>query len=300
MQPNLFIKYKGAEHESEIDLALLGESIIGFHKVINELFKIANIKGQISIKATSPRSGSIIFDIFVNILTTIPFDNFQDYYDFLAVIGHLPTTGEIYLLNNAHQDVNAYFRRNSFDQGWFFIFLAMLIKWSPKQKKTITTQDEDGNKLPPKHAAKLQSLIKRKRFNKDLKPFVEDEVSEIVVSPDRDFKIKATINNNNFADYLSEDQQICPEFINGKAYKMTGRILNLQSAKGDYMKFKADNMNPKYNLLVALPKEGSKTEHYKDFYKQRVNILSEIIRESVYKKPKIKILTIELLQKPMV
>ena len=45
MQPNLFIKYKGAEHESEIDLALLGESIIGFHKVINELFKIANIKG---------------------------------------------------------------------------------------------------------------------------------------------------------------------------------------------------------------------------------------------------------------
>ena len=44
MKSNLFIKYRGlGKNDSEIDLATLGESIIGFDIAIKEIFKISKI-----------------------------------------------------------------------------------------------------------------------------------------------------------------------------------------------------------------------------------------------------------------
>jgi len=57
MKSNLFIKYRGIdlENDSEIDLATLGNSIIGFDEVIKEILKISKIKGNISVSATKIR-----------------------------------------------------------------------------------------------------------------------------------------------------------------------------------------------------------------------------------------------------
>ena len=88
-----------------------------------------------------------------------------------------------------------------------------------------------------------------------------------------------------------------PEYINGQIYRFSGAIVTLQCVRGDYMKFKINDFDKRYNLLIAYPLDGKKTEDYTKYYKKSVNIDAEIIRESLYKKPKVKIHNIELAQK---
>ena len=44
MESNIHFKYKGIYKDSEIDLNDLGESLIGFDKLIHELISILNLR----------------------------------------------------------------------------------------------------------------------------------------------------------------------------------------------------------------------------------------------------------------
>lgn len=58
-------------------------------------------------------------------------------------------------------------------------------------------------------------MIKKKKFQQALKPIVENEVSSVEMSSDKNFSPKktTTIDERNFESYLSEDEeQILPHF----------------------------------------------------------------------------------------
>jgi hypothetical protein len=301
-EPNLFIRYKGVklENDSDIDLALLGESIIGFNRAIKEIIKISKINGEVSINAVSVRNGSVIFDLIVNFVThSSPFNNYQDYLNFVSIASH-ETYSKLIL---AHRNLNDYVAKDPLDfavECWMLSkFYVRMMKWARSQKNTVVILDEEKNVLPKDYAIKLHKLTKNKVYKKALKPFIESEVKEIEVSADREFEQKVNINEENFEDYLGEDEQILPEFENGKIYNIAGKIVGLESSKGESLKFKADDIDKRYSLLVANLDNESKSEDFIEFYKKDVNVLAEVIRKSLYQKPKLIIRNIDLKQKAL-
>ena len=74
MQPNLFIRYRPIGSEDVgLQLSNLGRSLIGFEEIIQEVFKISKIDGEIEIKATKESEGSLVVEICVYLITHIPF-----------------------------------------------------------------------------------------------------------------------------------------------------------------------------------------------------------------------------------
>ena len=58
-------------------------------------------------------------------------------------------------------------------------------------------------------------MIKKKKFKQALKPIVENEVSSVEMSNDKNFSSNKTtiIDEGSFESYLSEDEeQILPQF----------------------------------------------------------------------------------------
>lgn len=302
MEPNLFIKYRGVkiENDSDIDLALLGESIIGFNKAIKEIIKISKINGEVNINVVSVRSGSVIFGLDINsIIGPVAFDNHKEYLDFLMIVGH-----EIYdKINSMHRSINDYVAKNPVDfivESWMLSeFFIKMMNWAKKQKKTVVVEDEKRNILPREYAIKLYKLTRKKTYKKAISPFINNAVNEIVLSSDVNFEKSLKINNDNFENYLSEDEQVLPQMENGQIYHLTGKIVSLQSSNGEYMKFKAENIDKRYQLLILYPLDNKRTDDYIQFYKKSVKIDAEVVRHSYYQKPKLKLVNMDLFQESM-
>ncbi|MBU1613561.1 hypothetical protein KKC87_04005 [Patescibacteria group bacterium] len=301
-QPNLFIKFKGLNDEP-IDLDLFGESVVGFGKLIPEIFKISGIKGEINVKATKLREGSLIVDVLIELFTRLPFDNVQDYLDFLRVVGgtayHTALNEFSPVLQNAvalERALNDHFARNPLRLLLFAEFVRESIKWIRLQKQRPVVYDDRGYQLPAKFAPKYKKLIKEKKFKKVLRPFVEDKITSIKISSEPDFREASTITPENFGDYLSDDEQILSDFENGQTVRLVGQIVSLQSNRGESMKFKANRIPRKYRLLIAYPPDDKTTEDFIEYYKKEVIVEAEVVRRSLYQKPKIILRSIELHQ----
>lgn len=113
---------------------------------------------------------------------------------------------------------------------------------------------------------------------------------------EKTFPSPAIIDDNNFENYLSQEEEILPELKNGDTRTLIGEIVALQSTKGEILKFKAFDLPQKYQTLVLYPRGKNKTEHYKDFYKEKVQITAEIYRKSPYKRPELLLKAIHLIQ----
>lgn len=307
MQPNLFIKYKsGNEENSGFDLAALGESFIGFNDIFKELFEISELKGELDVRTIRIGEGSILTEILIQALTSIPFENIKHFQDFLQFTDlDLLKNLQDYLsqLENAHKTLNDYFRENQFDLGLIntliTIYITKMINVTPEQKLKVVLVDKNGSKIPQKYAEKLHHMINERKYKRALKPITENNVAEIQISDNKIFKESIIINDVNFEDYLGEEEKILPELQNGEIHSFTGEILALQSTRGELLKFKAYGFDPRYQLLVAHPSDDRKTEDYTEFYKKEVNIKAEIYRKSLYKKPELILLEIELVQQKM-
>ena len=301
-QSNIVIKYNWEPAKDGVDLKTLGESIVGFNEAIKESVKVLRIKGEVSVRAKTARDGSIILEILTELFSpasTIPFENVQAYLDFLALVGKQLATEGFKWGSQVHDDFNALYAKYPLDAALLGLAIVKLFAWARKQKKVPTVQDESGKQLPKNYAIRLHKLIKRRVFKKALTPFIEEQVSEIEIKATHKPDEPAVINSQNFEEYLSEEEQILPEYENGKVYRFVGSIVGLESSRGEYMKFKADGVKREHSLLISFPGDERKTEDFLDFYKKQVLIEAEIVRKSLYQKPKLVIRSIDLMQKPL-
>jgi len=289
-EPNLSIRYAWRDGVG-VDLDVLGDSLKGFNDVIEHILRIPNIQGDISIKAHKVDQGSIIFELYIQFINHLAFISPKDYLDFLSVAG---VKVPIEILTGVHMSLNELFAKYPFDAFLTGLFITKMIERSGQQKRL--TPDPS---LPSHFTIDLHRIISRKTYRKALRPFIEDEVSEIEIWPKRDKSKKTLISVDNFENYLSEDAQILPQYENGKLYKFKGKIVGLESSRGEYLKFKAEGLEREYSLLIAFLEDDKATEDYIRFYKKRVVINAEILRKSMYQKPKLIIKSLEILDQEL-
>ena len=297
MEPNLFIKYRGPDtnNDSEINLVALGGSIIGFDAVIRDIFRLSKIKGDIDICASKTEEGSLIVDIIVAIVNnsdSIPFDRVPDLLDFLKVVNtELWNQASEYFnkIENVHKSINDFAREKPFDfmviASLLGIFIKKIIGKAGNHKARPDLDD-----LPRRYAEPVHKMIKKRRFSKALKPFVDNEVNTIEISNEVNFTVKAIVDVNNFDSYLGEGEEVLPQFVNGEEHNIVGKVVGMQCSRGDSMKIRMKIGNRKYITLIALPPEGKTTKDYDEFYGQDVIIKATIHRDSLYQKPTLFIL----------
>ncbi len=308
MEPNLSIKYveRNSQTLKGFDLGLLGESFVGFNEVIKEIFEISEIEGDLQIKTLKVTEGSIILQNLLHVnFADIPFHDVRSFLDFLQVSDpELFSKASSFFteFGNAHKSVNDYFRVNQFDStvfaALFGVFVTKMLTAAPKQKESVTTDIGDF-KISEKFARRIRQTVMSGKYKKALKPLIENNLSMIKVTSDHLSPYEVTIDGENFENYLPVDEKILPDFENGQVKELFGMIVTLQSMRGEKVGFKAYEIDPQHQVLIAHPDEGKQTEDYKDFYKKQVNIKAEVYRNSMYKKPEIIIREIELLQQEL-
>lgn len=303
IEPNFFIKYNGKSDSdgSTIDLVVLGESIVGFNSVIKEIFKISKLKGEISISANKIREGSIIIDVIIFVsqhANEIPFDKVIDFLNFLKVISQDSYTAAVNFFNGiqeVHEGINEFAKEYpaTYDlvKDGITLFIGILIGRAQKHKN-----QPDLDNLPEKYAMALHKMISSKKFTKALKPLVEDEAVSIEVSSEKSFEHRTKIDLDNFENYLGEGEQILPDLKHGEASRLTGKVVGLQCSRGDSLKVKVHIKGKRYLTLVAFPPEGKTTQDLDELYGHNVIIEAEIERKSLYQKPKLHIIQIDIQQ----
>lgn len=299
-QCHFYIKYKGPnpENSSQIDLVELGNSIAGLDPLLNKIFAASKINGDLEVKANKIEDGCILIDLLMQVdqaAGALPFDNVQDLLNFLQFVDHAQFLVAQQFFDNITDTADAldkYWSAHPFRAQMLTNFVTLAIAFS-KQLKTRLDLIFNGRPVSPKLAKGLQKTVKSKSYKKVLHPFTEDHVSSIEFSTEKTFRSPAKIDNSNFESYLPEDEAILPKLENGDVVAITGTIVGMQHSRGDTLKFQFSDGSKKHTL-VTYPKEGETTKDYADYYTQDTLLLTaEVVRLSMYKKPKLKVVDIQ-------
>lgn len=299
MKTNIHFKFNSFEENTDnLNLEDLGYSLIGFDSLIKKITKITNIQGDVEVYASNYRDGSVIVDAVIEIIQVIdqlPFENLSDYANLIELALEFSTEQATQLLNEVRSfygSANEYFSKHPIDLMLIAAAITFLIK---KAKSHKTEKDLLKSDLPKKVADELFHLMNKHTFNKALTPVIDDKIESIEISPNREFQRSVKINQNNFHEYLLDDDKILPHLINGKQYDLIGTITSLKSTRGDSITFCLNYKDKQYNLDL-LPPEGITTKQYTKYYKEKVNLHAEIARTSFYKKPKLCLIAIDFYQ----
>lgn len=304
MNPNLYIRYKGIDPDDDgrIHLAELGRSLTGFDSLLRDLAHVLRLNGDLDVTISSPKRGSILVEILACVAETnsaIPFETVRDFLEFLKVANremHEHAQDFFNSLSDAHRSLNDWAGRNPLDTmaiaALIGLALKKLIEKASKQKEAPDLNDSD---LPRRIAEELHQLILKRRFKRPLSPLIQAEVEEIEVATDPTFQDAAKVDAENLSNYLVEDEAILPHLNNGHNYKLEGCVTSLKGTRGDSLTFQMESGRKTYNL-DALPSPDKTSKDYKGFYKERVNVFAEVVRKSLFQKPKLKIITMSLRQ----
>ncbi len=306
MNSNSFnIVYKNSTSKNKgYSLEILGSSLVGVNKIIKEFVDIANFNNELDIKVNNVKNGSIIIELLFYIDFHLLFTNIQDLYNFLLVADpkQYKEVAEFFSnIDGAHKSINNYYSQfpltGEISMMLIGIYIGRMMHMSGKQKEQLTLKDENGNKFPIKYAQRLQNFVKRGGFKKALSPIVEGDAEEIIMEQ---AEVRFKISEENIENFLPEDDQILPEYEDGMNITFTGKIVALQSTKGESVKFKANEINSELSLLTAYPEEGKGSEEYVNFYKKDIVLRSQIYRKSMYVRPAILIKSVELMQEQLI
>ena len=295
MEPNLFFRYVGAnkDNTSEIPLDDLGVSLIGFDKVIHEFADVCHLNAEINVMVNSKHEGSLILEaiVKVNILPdALPFESINHLLDFLKIWSEESfQIAQSYFnnLKDLHTSLNDYFQKYPFDSAAFCFIIPYFFN-KLKDKKI-------DNELPKNIAVKLFTLIKKNIFYKILSPIINETVTSIEISHDKEFKKCPQIDNRNFENFLGEENEILPNLKHNETYDFIGEITSLKSTRGDMLTFHYKDEKKDYNLDL-FPPEGKNTKNFTEFYKENVFLKAQVERSSVYKKPKLYLVDIQISQ----
>lgn len=301
---NLFLRYMGEEEadDSNISLSELGISLAGFDSLFKEFAQILRIDIEPEVHATANREGSFIVDIAAwwrDAGEALPFHTVEDFLTFLRIAGD-PMVKEAEAFFNVvlaeKRTLNDWVAANPLDAGiysWLFArVLKKLMKRAGNFKHGI---DADAKDLPKRIQQALQKLIKKKGFKKALIPMTENKAASIELSDDPAFKDYARIDQANLSDYLADDDMILPHLLNGQSYNLNGTVTSLKATRGDRLTLQIHHDGEDHNL-DALPAKGLTSKNYTDYYQEDVQVHAEVMRTSLFKKPKLRIEHIKKIQ----
>ncbi len=263
---------------------------------MEDLLKITGVRGPISVHVEVAKEGSIILRFAIEVAQQAIFGSWQHLFDlYLSVGAHeaLRAAKEFAVL---HDDINAYFAKNAFDVFLLGMGIPRLMDWAKRQKNAPTVTDDKGRLIPKQYAIGLHKMVKRGGYKKAMRPFIENEVKEVelrTVGPDRGRSSSTKIDTANFNKYLSDKEQILPKLKNGAVQKFHASLVGLEKSMGEHLKFNIAGFPRPHNTLVSYPEEGKDTADYKDYYDKNVLITAEVVRISMFSKPKLKLLAIE-------
>lgn len=304
MNPNLFIRFHGTEDNSTSSVALaeLGESLSGFDFIFKEFSQILRINIEPEIQATGHREGSLIIDVAVwwhDASRTLPFNSVDDFLQFLRFAGEPLYDQALAFFNSmegAHKTLNHWVEEHPADAALLTYLLGKLCKKMMKEAREYKAGVRvEKTELPHRMQEALHRLIKKHGFRRALTPMTEDKVSAIEISEEPAFKDAARVDQGNLGDYLADDDKILPQLEDGFAYDLVGTITSLRATRGDRVTFQLHHDGVDYNL-DALPSHGLTSKNYKDYYQEHVEVNALVMRTSLYKKPKLRLQSIALVQ----
>lgn len=292
MSEPIYLRYTpiDGEPQHEVELRTIGESLVGFARVAEEYARILGIRGNLVLSVTYTREGSLIFDLLVDLQQCgdLVFETAQQLYDFLKISSAenyqtaLNTLGQ---LKDGYETLEDYYAKHPIQLTAIVAAIAYLIGKTAKQKDQPQINDPE---LPRRIAEMLHELVKTKAFRKFLEPIIQDTARSIEISERRDFKKAAEINQSNIQDYLPDEEMILPHLLPDTQHTLDGTITSMKSTRGDSLTFQYFYEGKAYNLDL-LPEPDRTTKAYTDFYKEQVNTKVTVIRDSMFKKPKLRI-----------
>ena len=302
--PNLFLRYVGEDEtdDSNISLAELGMSLAGFDVVFKEFARILRIDIEPEVQATANREGSFIVDIAAwwrGAGDTLPFHSVEDFLTFLRIAGDPMLKDAEAFFNDVLKEkktLNDWVAANPLDTAVYTWLFAKASKVLMKQAGNCKNRIQAGaRELPKRVQLALQKLIKKKGFKKALLPMTENKATSIELSDDPGFKDAARIDQTNLSDYLADDDMILPHLIDGHSYDLSGTVTSLKATRGDRLTLQIQYEGEDHNL-DALPARGLTSKNYIEYYQEDVRVHAEVMRTSLYKKPKLRIQRIEKVQ----
>ncbi|HUD19240.1 MAG TPA: hypothetical protein VMR81_02285 [Patescibacteria group bacterium] len=304
MKSNIFIKYQ-TKDSGGFDLTTIGESFIGMDSNLKDFFELSGIDGELLVKTEKISEGSVLTHQVIHLATSMPFHDIRELLDFLYVVGaaeYKIGSDFFQAFGSGYKTVNDFFKENPLILASIELFLGYYftkLMDAASSQKNGPKSDNSNRNIPMRYANGLHRMILEGKFRRTLKPIVEGSASEIIIGNNLELKDSSQINSANFENYLPEEEKILPELGNGTTHTFLGELLAIQSTKGEVLKFRIHNIDERFNLFTAYPADGMNTENYIQYYKKAVNITAQVIRDSLYKKPELQILSIELTQRDM-
>lgn len=319
MNPNFFIHYEGqGENSSEIDLVCFGESLQGFDKLIKEIINISGLGIEVEVRAKPIREGSNIAPLVVESITSLGITNLVTFLDFLRFIGESQIYESAVSFFNevtfsleslqrflveacrgetrVQEFANNFARERPAEAILLEIFLIRFIEEMIARASSWKNLNFPPEGVPITIFKKGKKIINNGRFLKPLKPIIEEEASQIGFSANGVITEESSIiSNENFENYLADTEVTLSDFTNGSRHTVIGEVKNFQSSRGDFMKVNIRHSTGEF-LLVVIPRDGHSTDEYIRYYKKNVFMEVEIVRESMFKKPKLKVIEIGLHQ----
>jgi hypothetical protein len=298
MQTDLYLRYVGivSENDSEIPLSDLGKSLIHFEKIAQDFSRICQLEGDLKISAVPSREGSHIIDMILHFepsLGQLPFSSPENLLEFLKLAGETVTHDVFDYALDAREFLNKYFAEKPFDIALFALVIPKLLKLIGRIKKKKQIPEDDLSKRLVKE---LKDLLEKNSLKGFISPIMEESTASIEVSPDRAFLANtAKIDQENFEDFLAEENQILPDFMDGDVKSLEGEITSLKGTRGDSFTFNTIIEGRSFNLEL-FPPLGKRTKEYVYFYQERVDVRCRVERTSMYKKPKLHLNTIDKIQ----
>lgn len=301
MSTNLYLRYEGSDSESPSDIPLsdLGRSLIGFDAVVRDFARVCRLNAELEVVATSRREGSLIVDTLVKIqevVAQIPFESTDHLLDFLQLYSEEAWQTAVTFFSDIteiHKTINDYFRKYPLDLAIFVGLVPWLLHLTRKHKKSPKPSDK---KISERIAKELHTLIQHNGFGNAVSPIVNDTVVSIEVSTDSRFRKNCDkIDQSNVEDLLGKENEILPELRNGETCQLQGEITSLKSTRGDSLTFHFESKGKLYNLDV-FPPEDKTTKNYIQYYKERVHLRATVDRASLYKKPRLHLVHIALIE----
>lgn len=317
---NFTIKYEWINLDNWMNIEDFWGSLIWFSSLSKEIFKVWKIKADVDVKVTSVRKWSIIVDIALWLQDYIhSFWSFEDFLYFIELTNQElfnEITGKLQEIwsewAKKWNSLEEYAKENPIQWWliWASIFRLVEItfvaikdyKVKHKNLNNVWDRDEvdiwNWKKVKWEALKSIKKIVNKWKSAHFLEPIIEDKVSNIKIWEDNDY---IEINNNNFESFIGEWNEILPELKNWEKYDFTGSFTAMQSNRGETITFLShhfkNNNNQAFHFSCYL-KDWESTEDYSDFYwaSKSLKVSAEVIRVSDYKKPKLKILDVELFQ----
>lgn len=169
--------------------------------------------------------------------------------------------------------------------------------------------DLDWTHVKWKYLKKLKNTVINKWKAKELlEPIINDDIESIKIGNE-----ESIINSSNINLFLGEWSEILPFLVNGQKYEFLGSFTAMQSNKWETMKFKTQLVKIDWKIVQTKNKHWEDflfvvnlpywetTENYISYYWESkiLKLEAEILRENEYKKPKLKLLNVDLVNQPL-